>query len=141
MTHPARVVYDRHMANLATPHKPSYPKAFFKLVKSYRSKIRRHVQAGTPFALDLVIGCSMDELFSYINSNLKPGMTWENYGTLWWFSNMESPREYDLTTSGQFLGYFNFRSFRPVLCSEMDTIGARSKGWPVLKSGETVTPN
>lgn len=116
------------------------PGEFARLLKSYRSKIRRYVAPGTTFSLELVMGCSTQDLFEYVESNRRPGMDWREYGRTWFFSNMESPKSYDLTDSEQFLSYFNYRSFRPVFVTEAEGVGSKSQGWPTLRTGQQITP-
>lgn len=128
------------MARLETLNNMEYPIKFSRLVKSYRSKIRRYTEPGTSFSIELVIGCSIRELFDYVQAHMTSGMTWENYGSYWWFSNMESPKEYNLQDPDQFLGYFNYRSFRPLLADDAGGIGSKAKGLPILKGGQVINP-
>lgn len=87
------------------------------------------------------MGCTYAALFEYITQRLKDGMTWDNYGSEWCFSNMESPKEYDLNNSDQFMSYFNYKSFAPVSNAQLEGIGSKAQGWPVLRTGEPVSPS
>lgn len=108
--------------------------ALRRILKSYRSKISRYVESGSGFSLEKVMGCSSEELAVWIEQNLTEGMTWANYGD-WWFANMESPQNYDMTNIEQFLGYFNFQSFKPMWRDDVKSPFQRSntQGLPTLK--------
>lgn len=121
------------MARIESPLEATTPLKFARLLKSYRSKIRRYIEPGTSFSIELVIGCTVQDLFSYVEKHRTPEMSWDKYGSTWCFSNMESPRNYDLSNSEQFLSYFNFRSFKPILTGDLVSTQSRAQGLPVLK--------
>lgn len=112
-----------------------------KILKSTRNKIRRHVQPGTSFSLQTVIGCDRDQFRRHIESSFdkgkrgkkpEPAMTWENYGgdDGWWLVNSNDHKQTDFTDSESFLGYFNFLSYKPVWIKEAFHTGS---GLPTLK--------
>ena len=83
-----------------------------RIVKSYRSKIRRHVERGTGFCLESVMGCTKNYLRDYIEERFAKGMSWENYGD-WWFTNKEPTSDYNLQDLEQLMSYFHHTSFEP----------------------------
>ena len=78
----ARADYKKHKQ--AIRERKQCPK--YRLVDSLRQRVYRVVkQQFTPSAKTLeLIGCSQDELISWVESHFEVGMTWENYGLHGW---------------------------------------------------------
>jgi hypothetical protein len=60
----------------------------FKLERLYRTRIREVVKKkfcpkNTSFDYITLLGCEWDVLIAWLEFNMKPGMTWENYGPHW----------------------------------------------------------
>jgi len=88
-----------------------------RIIKSYRGKVARH--AGGPFDTFLALQCSRDGLAHYIEAQLQDGMTWENYGEVWWFANQEPARDYNLKDPEQLCSYYKYSSFRPMFTRDV----------------------
>ena len=78
----ARADYKKHKQ--AIRERRQSPK--FRLVDSIRQRVYRVVkQRFTPSAKTLeLIGCTQDELISWVERQFEEGMTWENYGLHGW---------------------------------------------------------
>lgn len=115
------------MAIIPTPQRsntrpPPTPKAdaLRRIIASYRSKILR-IYPSAVFASEQTLGCSEEELATYIESKFRDGMNWENYGAnkVWSFSSLNKWSSLDLGNPDVFYAAVRFSSFVPVLNSEM----------------------
>lgn len=109
--------------------------AMQRILKSYRSKIKRYTDPDSGFSLETVMGCTRDEFKAHLESKFEEGMSWDNYGD-WWVANRETPSNYDLTDMDQFLSYFNFESFTPMWREQVKSPFSRQgdQGLPQLKN-------
>ena len=108
--------------------------ALNRILRAYRTKVRRYTEPGSSFSTEATMGCSREKLREHISSLMTPEMTWENYGSVWCFTNSEAPSAYDLTQVEQLLGYFSYTSFKPRLMSDFPNRFVKGEGVPTPKS-------
>ena len=88
----------------------------FRIAHNLRSRlpsiIRHSVKSGS-FVRDL--GCSVEELKSYLESKFQPGMSWGNYGLYGWHIDHISPLvKFDLTKREELLKAVNYTNLQPL---------------------------
>lgn len=59
------------------------------------------------------LGCTIDQLKSWIMYQFQPGMTWENYGE-WHIDHVKPLSSFDLTTREQILKACNWYNLQPL---------------------------
>lgn len=87
----------------------------FKIAKILRNRFREALQGNikTQTAINL-LGCSIDELKSYLSNQFKPEMTWENHGEIWEIDHIIPCSKFDLTDIEQQKQCFNFLNLQPL---------------------------
>jgi len=114
---------------------------YYRNIQSIRQSVRRFAieMNGKPKTLDL-IGCTWDYLKTYLQSQFKPEMTWENYGTIWHLDHKIPICLFDLCLiECQKIGA-NFRNLQPSLKqtnyqkSDFLPNGMRARYLPKIKS-------
>ena len=87
----------------------------FKLIKILRSRlnsaIKNNHKSGSAVR-DL--GCSVEFLKQYLESQFLPGMTWNNYGTYWQIDHIVPLFIFDLTDRDQFVKAVNYANLQPL---------------------------
>lgn len=85
-----------------------------RLRKRIRAQFKkRSIKKETTTAI--LIGCSMAEYISYIESLWTDGMNWENYGIFGWHIDHIRPlSSFDLTDIEQQKAAFNFKNTQPL---------------------------
>lgn len=61
-----------------------------------------------------LLGCSMEFVFGYLESQFKPNMTWDNYGTKWHIDHIKPCCDFDLTKEEEQYKCFNYTNLRPL---------------------------
>ncbi len=64
-----------------------------------------------------LIGCTLIELADHLESQFKPGMTWENYGKRkgqWTVDHIVNTRQFDLTSESSVRACWNYKNLRPM---------------------------
>lgn len=85
--------------------------------------LKRSTKTGSAVA-DL--GCSIDELKTYLESKFKPGMTWENYGRYGWHIDHVIPISlFDLSDSEQLKKACNYANLQPMWAKDNWSKGAK----------------
>lgn len=88
----------------------------FRIGKNLRRRLRNslHIKTKSGSAVrDL--GCSIDELKSYLESKFQPGMTWDNYGYHGWHIDHIKPlASFDLTDRNQLLNACHYTNLQPL---------------------------
>lgn len=60
------------------------------------------------------LGCSMEYLFKWLESQFNDSMTWENYGTHWVIDHVKPCKAYDLTIKSEVAECFHWKNLRPL---------------------------
>jgi len=71
-----------------------------------------------------LIGCSIEKLMEHLESQFKPGMTWENYGK-WHIDHIRPCASFDLSDPEQQKDCFNWKNLQPLWAEENFTKHAR----------------
>ena len=97
----------------------------FRLTHNLRSRLRSVLKGINKSASTMkLIGCTIDELRSHLESKFKPWMTWENYG-LWDVDHRVACAKFDLTCPEQQRICFNYKNLQPMHHIENIRKGAR----------------
>jgi hypothetical protein len=73
-----------------------------------KSGIRKHARTLR------YLGCTMQEARTHIEAQFKPGMTWDNHGTLWEIDHIRPLAAFDLTDDCQRLEANNIMNLQPL---------------------------
>lgn len=65
-----------------------------------------------------LIGCSMEQLRSHLESKFKPGMTWENHGNGWHIDHIIPCAAFDFTNPDQIFQCFHYTNLQPLWAHE-----------------------
>jgi hypothetical protein len=71
------------------------------------------------------LGCSVAFLKQHLESQFKPGMTWENHGPVWHIDHIKPLASFDLTNREQLLEAVNWRNLQPLFAVDNIRKGAR----------------
>ena len=77
------------------------------------------------------VGCTMDELRIWLESQFKGGMTWENRGSIWTLDHIKPVTRFDLKQEDQRLQVNHFSNLRP-LCKK-ENIRKGNRYFPALE--------
>lgn len=64
------------------------------------------------------IGCSMEQLKDHLESQFVPGMTWDNYGSMWHVDHVLPTSRFDLKLIAQQRACYGWRNLRPLWAVE-----------------------
>jgi hypothetical protein len=65
-----------------------------------------------------LLGCGYPELRAYLESQFRPGMTWENYGPVWHVDHRKPCASFDLTDPVQQQACFHHTNLQPLFAEE-----------------------
>lgn len=65
-----------------------------------------------------LLGCPIAALQTHLESQFRPGMTWENYGPVWHVDHLEPCAKFDLSDPAQQRECFNFSNLQPLFAEE-----------------------
>jgi hypothetical protein len=87
-----------------------------------RSELRRKLRVilGHPIghSFKLLVGCTVSEFREHIERQFQPGMTWQNYGSLWHLDHIRPLASFDLTQKEQQFASCHFTNLRPLWAQE-----------------------
>ena len=96
----------------------------FKIKRNLRKRIW-NVLKGKKIKTTLeLIGCSVEELWNYLEKQFKPGMTRENYG-LWHVDHIKPCASFDLTKPEEQIKCFHYTNLQPLWAAENLSQGAK----------------
>lgn len=72
-----------------------------------------------------LLGCSIPQLRTHLESKFQPGMTWENYGPVWHVDHKRPCASFDLTNPEQQRICFHWTNLQPLYATENMKKGAR----------------
>lgn len=64
------------------------------------------------------LGCTVDELYARIEAMFQPGMTWDNYGTVWHVDHIIPLAAFDLTNEEQQKKACHYSNLQPMFAKE-----------------------
>lgn len=79
-----------------------------------RIRLGRFLTGKLTFSLSKLVGCSPDHLKTHLESQFKPGMTWENYGSAWHVDHIVPLAHFDLTDTIQREAAANWKNLQPL---------------------------
>lgn len=90
-----------------------------RLLQLYRSRIRLlikkpHFPKNTPFDYNKFLGCEWDTLITWLEFNMKDGMTWENYGSYWHIDHVYPCSLFDFSKEAERSKCFNWTNLTPL---------------------------
>lgn len=87
-----------------------------KLGSNLRNRLRRAINGNYKAGSAVKdLGCSIDELVSYLESKFQPGMTWDNHGVYGWHIDHIKPlASFDLTDRNQLLDACHYTNLQPL---------------------------
>lgn len=65
-----------------------------------------------------LLGCSTPQLLNHLESQFKPGMTWENHGPVWHIDHIKPCAKFDLTDPEQQKACFHWTNLQPLFAEE-----------------------
>lgn len=65
-----------------------------------------------------LLGCTIPELRKYLETQFRPGMTWENYGPVWHVDHKRPCASFNLIDPAQQQECFNFKNLQPLFAEE-----------------------
>ena len=72
-----------------------------------------------------LIGCTIDQLREHLEVLFKPGMTWENQGSIWHIDHCRPLASFDLSDPAQQRECFGFMNLQPMFGAENIAKGAK----------------
>jgi hypothetical protein len=87
----------------------------YRLKTNCRNRISAFLKSkkGSVKSADL-IGCTLEELKQYIGSMFKPGMNWENYGSVWHVDHIMPIASFELSDIEQIKRCFHYTNLQPL---------------------------
>lgn len=64
------------------------------------------------------IGCSINELKTYIQNQFTTNMSWNNYGKVWEIDHVIPCKAWDLQDTFESLCCWNYRNLQPLYCDD-----------------------
>jgi len=87
----------------------------FKLRKNLRHRLGKLLKQGTSKVAINFLGCSVNELKSYLEDKWQPGMTWDNYGIKGWHVDHIIPLcQFDLTKEEELKKACHYTNLQPL---------------------------
>lgn len=92
----------------------------FRLTHNLRKRLRTALKINLGMRIGSAIrdlGCSIEDLKKHLETQFKPGMTWENYGNKkgqWSIDHIIPLSKVDLTNREEFLKVNNYKNLRPM---------------------------
>ena len=106
-------------------HHTSPKNSNFRLKKTARSRIynaiKRLGQVQKPrirYRTEKMIGCTIEQLRSHLESRFKRGMTWGNHGSHWHIDHIIPMAHFDLTDDSQLLAASHYTNMQPMWAAE-----------------------
>lgn len=97
----------------------------FKLLNNLRNRVRIAIKNGHKSAKTMeLLGCSIEEVKSHLESQFKEGMTWDNHGE-WHIDHIIPCASFDLTDPEQQKKCFHYTNLQPLWATENMSKGAK----------------
>ena len=103
----------------ATARKKYSENIGIRLLQLYRTRVRlcikkQYYPKHTSFDYEKLLGCSWDNLVEWLESNMTPNMTWENYGTHWHVDHVTPCASFDFAEEENRRACFNWSNLAPL---------------------------
>ncbi|MEM4725965.1 MAG: hypothetical protein QXG63_03420 [Nitrososphaerales archaeon] len=97
----------------------------YRIAQNIRNRVRKAIM-GLSKSLRTrdLIGCSLEMLKTHIESQFKPGMTWDNYGD-WHIDHVVPLSSFDLSKEDQLRTACNYKNLQPLWAQENISKGAK----------------
>lgn len=82
-------------------------------IRARLNKAVKHEYKSSSAVRDL--GCTVSEFKRYIETQFKPGMTWDNWGSVWHLDHKKPLSNFDLSKALQFKEAVHFTNYQPML--------------------------
>lgn len=101
----------------------------------FRNRVRvcikkKYVPKNTAFDYKGLLGCSWEILIQWLESNMEPTMTWENYGTYWHIDHVRPCASFDFSKDEDRAKCFNWTNLMPM--NGIENIKKSNKIYPDL---------
>lgn len=104
----------------------------FKIKKKIKNRVNKVLKiqgAIKEKSIFYLLGCNINELKEYLESQFQPGMTWENHGTVWHIDHILPISKFDLKNIEHQKICFHFLNLQPLWAEEN------------MKKGEEIVEN
>jgi hypothetical protein len=109
---------ERKSANQRTYHATRYyTDPQYRLARVLRARIRKVLKQQSAKKANLtynLVGCPIPDVKKHLESQFKPGMTWENHGKVWQIDHILPCASFDLTDPAQQLKCFHWTNLQPL---------------------------
>lgn len=90
----------------------------YRLLSNLRKRVYNSVKHGFKSAHTMeLVGCSIDEVKSHLESQFKEGMSWDNYGK-WHIDHIRPCASFDLTKEAEQRACFHYSNLQPLWAVE-----------------------
>lgn len=90
----------------------------FQLTRCLRERLRKALTRGSKRSSAIkLLGCSIENLWIYLESRFEPGMTRENYGSVWEVDHIMPCVIFDLTNPEHQKRCFHFSNLQPLFAT------------------------
>jgi hypothetical protein len=99
---------------------------YYRLVVNLRSRVGKAMRRRSKSAPTReLLGMDIPEFHIYIRGQFRPGMTWENYGSIWHIDHIRPCASFDLSDPEQQKVCFRWDNLEPLFVAENLKKGAR----------------
>lgn len=99
----------------------------YRVLCNLRTRVYLALRAGhakSARTLELV-GCPLEKLIRLLTAQLRTGMAWENYGSVWHIDHIKPCAKFDLSDPEQQRACFHYSNLQPLFAGENLRKGAR----------------
>lgn len=98
----------------------------FRIARNLRARIRGVLKGKNKSAHTLeLLGCSYIDCWKYLQNQFKPGMTKENYGTVWNLDHIRPCASFDLSKESEQKTCFHYTNLQPLFVEENRKKGSK----------------
>ena len=89
----------------------------YRIYNNIRSRLHSAMRCGNVTknnkTLEL-LGCDLNTFRNYLEKMMVDGITWDNYGVVWWFDHRIPVSWFDLSDFGEQKKAFSFKNYKPM---------------------------
>jgi len=87
----------------------------FRVAKNLRARLRKVLNGRQKVGSAVRdLGCTIEDFRAHIESQFRPGMTWQNWGESWHLDHVYPLSRADLTDRNQLIAVANWRNYQPL---------------------------